>query len=96
MKLLGFRKENVEIEFDGTYSDLIDKIFQDIFKVSLNNSDNIFINNEIIEFQRDISLHGTPYYETYKSIKKELNYEKFELAIKLINIYNDLKKYKGK
>ena len=95
MKLSGVKREVIEVEYNGSYSDLINIIFQDIFKASLNNSDNILIKDDIIEFQRDISLHGTPYYETYKSIKKEFNEDKFNLAVKLINLYNELQYYKG-
>ena len=95
MKLSGVKHELVEIEYNGSYSDLISNIFQDIFKASLKSFDNILIKDNIIEFQHDISLHGTPYYETHKSIKKEFNENKFNLAVKLINLYNDLQYYKG-
>ena len=94
MKLNGIKKSIVEIEYSGTYSELIDEIFKDIFNCSLKNIDNIIIEKDIIKIQMDESYHGSPMYKTIKEIHKNDDEELFYLANSLYLVYNDLLGFK--
>ena len=88
MKLNGIKKSIVEIEYSGTYSELIDEIFKDIFNCSLKNADNIIIEKDIIKIQMDESYHGSPMYKTIKEINKNDDEELFYLANSLYLVYS--------
>lgn len=92
MKLSGVQTTYVDINYTGSYSDLIDSIFMDIFKISIKAIDNINITTDQIEFRIDEAVHGSPLYKTLKIIKKSDNEELFNLANNLYLIYIDLLK----
>jgi hypothetical protein len=94
MKLNGIKKSFVEIEYFGTYSELIDEIFKDIFNCSFKNMDNIIIEKDIIKIQIDESYHGSPMYKTIKEIRKNDDEELFYLANNLYLVYTDLLSFK--
>lgn len=94
MKLNGIKKSIVEIEYYGTYYELIDEIFKDIFNCSLKNADNIIIEKDLIKFQMDESYHGSPVYKTIKEIHKNDDEKLFYLANNLYLVYNDLLSFK--
>lgn len=92
MKLSGIQTTYVDINYTGSYADLIDSIFMDIFKISLKAADDINITNDQIEFKVDEAVHGSPLYRTLKIIKKSDNEELFYLANNLYLTYMDLLK----
>lgn len=90
MKLEGIKKSFVEIEYVGSYSDLIDEIFKEIYGCSLKSTDNIIVKDDVFLFQSDEAVHGSPMYETFKEIKKKDNEKLFYLANSLYLIYQEL------
>lgn len=92
MRINGIKTERVEINFDGPYSELINNIFIDIFKVSLCSND-VEINDEKIIIQYDDSYHGSPNWTPIKIIEKNNDEKMFNLAKTLISTYKELLKF---
>lgn len=94
MKLTGIQKTFVEIEYVGSYSKIIDEIFNDIFGCSIESCDNIVIESDVIKLQIDESHHGSPMYKTIKEIHKKDDEKLFYLANSLYLVYSDLLSFK--
>lgn len=93
MKLNGFKKEYVEIEYIGSHADLIDNIFKDLCGFSIKEDvGQIKFEEEQIIFNRDDSMHGSSLYETVKIINKNDNECLFITLTNLYLIYYNLLK----
>ena len=93
MKINVKQIKHICCEYDGTKSQLINDIFKDIFKCDIYQKDMLFEfdkNERVLYVKRDISIHGSPYYET---VNKITDCCLIDLYFSLMDVYNKLCSY---